>query len=77
MMCAWLFTTTSTTTTTTTITAAAAATTTPTAFSLLGESELLLGSVISSHALFYLKFLAIIHKISFVFLMLKFWPLSS
>lgn len=53
MMCVWLFTTTSSTTTTstTTITAAAAATTT-TAFSLLGESELLLGSVISSHSLF-------------------------
>lgn len=52
-MCVWLFTTTSSTTTTstTTITAAAAATTT-TAFSLLGESELLLGSVISSHSLF-------------------------
>lgn len=82
MMCIWLFTTTTSTTTSTTtiITAAttiitAAATTT--AFSLLGEAELLLGSVISSHSLFYLKILAIIHIISFVFLMLKCWPLSS
>lgn len=54
MMCVWLFTTTSSTTTTstTTIITAAAAATTTTAFSLLGESELLLGSVISSHSLF-------------------------
>lgn len=83
MMCVWLFTTTTSNTTSTTTTtssnaaAAAATTTTTTAFSLLGESELLLGSVISSHSFFYLKFLAIIHIISLVFLMLKFWPLSS